>query len=268
VHEDSVPKDATKVIDTKKVAESERPVKKVRKNPAERPAAERPASEKPVSERPAKKKRPVAEEEVEPLANIPTEKVRKKREAEVKKNYEEMLAADSRPAKKKRPADAPKPVKRMPEPEPEVEEYEAVPRFKIFRIILGIVSILGGVYFGIRAVMGGLDGIVSGGQVTVGLTYLVLAACILLSGLLTVILKNCLNRVAFVIPFILCAVGGVFSFLNKQGEQWLLYGAIACVVLAAIYLLLTILGACVEDDDDDWDDEDDDDDEDDEDDDY
>ena len=99
-----------------------------------------------------------------------------------------------------------------------------------------------------------MDGIASGGKVTTGTAYAILAACILLSGLITLIMRNRLTRFSFILPLLFCAGGGVFTFLNKQDDKWLLYGTIACAVLAVIYLLLTLFGGAKEEDDDDFDD--------------
>jgi hypothetical protein len=213
------------------------------------------------------------------LGNIPSENVRKKREAAVKKNYEDMLNTDkgkSRPAKKKRldddfstpeqaksgPRLVSKGGKTVPSSSRQEEEvsYTPVARFGLLRLFLGLISILGAAFFIYKAVNARLDDIASGGTVKTALTYAVLAGCLLLSGIITLIMRRRVTRVSFFLPLLLCAGGAVFTFLKKQDEKFLFYGFIAAAVLAAIYLLLTLLGGEKIDDedefyDDDFDDE-------------
>ena len=214
------------------------------------------------------------------LGNIPSENVRKKREAAVKKNYEDMLNTDkvkSRPSKKKRLDDdfsTPDQVKSGPRlvskssaktahPSSKHEEdtsYAPVARFCFLRLFLGILSILGGAYFVYKTINARLDDIASGGTVKTATTFAILAACLLLSGIFTLIMRRRVTRVSFLIPLLLCAGAAVFTFLKKQDETLLFYCFIAAAVLAAIYLLLTLLGGEKIDDedefyDDDFDDE-------------
>ena len=207
------------------------------------------------------------------IGNIPPEHVRKKKETAVRKSYEEMLNTDPRKQqkKKKRPADqnteeprqpkrktqAPKPTPK-PAEEPvydDYDDYEDEAKFRPLRIVLGILSILGGLFFGAKAVLAGLDGISSGGKITTGMVYVILALCILLSGLLTLFMRNVRSRLAFFFPLLFCAGGAGFTFLKHGSDKWLLYGAIASGVLAIIYLILLIAGGRKGDDyEDDYDD--------------
>lgn len=206
------------------------------------------------------------------IGNIPPEHIRKKKETAVRKSYEEMLNTDPRTQqkKKKRPASqnneelrqpkrkpqAPKPApKPVEEPVYEDDYYEEEAKFRPIRLILGIISILGGLFFGGKAVLAGLDGISSGGKITTGMVYVILALCILLSGLITLFMRNALTRLAFFFPLVFTAGGAVFTFLKRGDDKWLLYGTIASAVLAVIYLILLIAGGGKGDDyEDDYDD--------------
>lgn len=102
--------------------------------------------------------------------------------------------------------------------------------------------------------MAGLDGIATAGQVTTGMVYVVLALCILVSGLISLIMQNRLTRLAFILPFLFCAGSAVFTFLKRGDDKWLLYGMIFSAALAVIYLLLAILAGGGDDDYDDYED--------------
>ena len=141
---------------------SERPKKKrpVSDHSEEAPRKKRLASE--ASDAVPKKKRPTPadsktrvisvpeefkqepSEEGQRYGNIPSEKVRAKRERAVKKSYEDMLASDPdrKSVHKRKPA--PKPVEEPEEIEDE-EEYEddyITPRFRVLRVIFGLLSIV------------------------------------------------------------------------------------------------------------------------------
>ena len=216
----------------------------------------------------AKPKAAVSDSSDSRPGNIPPEHVRKKQEAAVKKSYEEMLNTDPGKAKprKKRPMDDPdirttakstpgnapapkpaKPKKATPKPVPvpdlpEEDDDMPIARFKILRLILAILSIIGGAYFAYCSVNAGLDNITSGGRVNTSLTYGILAGCLIVSGFVTLLMRNLVTRLAFFIPMILSAGGAVFAFLKKEDDKMLLYGFIAAAVLAVVYLVLTLLG--------------------------
>ena len=197
--------------------------------------------------------------------NIPPEHIRVKRERAVRQSYEEMLATDPnyKPRKKKtttEESDAPKkrpePEKKRPEPEkerpvtkPEYEDdsdydeddeyiYYIPAKYRVVRIILGILSILGFGYFAYRGFLAGLDSIASGGQTSSGMTYIILAVCMLVSGLLLLILQNKRSVAAYIAPVVFYIAGAVFAFLKRDGDSILLYSAIASAVLALILIIL------------------------------
>ena len=175
--------------------------------------------------------------------NIPPEHVRAKRERAVRQSYEEMLATDPnyKPRKKKSDAEKlsqkkrtedpesvsetskkrPEPEKKRPVTKPEYEEeddfeedddyiYYVPAKYRVVRVILGILSILGFGYFAYRGFLAGLDNIASGGQASSGTTYIVLAVCMLVSGLLLLILQNKRSVAAYIAPIIF------YSFWNKR----------------------------------------------------
>lgn len=191
-------------------------------------------------------------------SNIPSEKIREKREHAVRKNYEEMLSSD--PERKSVHKRRPEPVEDIEDAyddyEDEYEDYE-VPRFRVLRVIFGILSILSFLFFAYKGVITGLDSITSGSNSDAGMTYILLALCMLISGLLLLILQKRNNLTAFLIPFILYLAGGVFSFIKRGDDKFLLYGAAACGVLSVIFLLLTILSRFSGDDEEDYEDYDD-----------
>lgn len=267
------------------------PVKKAapagKKNPSTRPApGPKPAPKATPDEKPAPKKKPVPTDtgsnkpvkssDEQRYSNIPPEKVRVKREKAVRASYEDMLAADPdrKPVKKKRPVPAedsvskkkpassnaaPARKKSAPQPmrevEPEIIEPKA--KFRLLRIIFGIISIAAFAFFAYKGFLAGLDNISAGTKATTGTIYIVLALCMLVSGLLLLIMQKKRTILAFVLPMLFYIGSAVFAFLKRGEDNFLLYGAIAGAALAVIFLILTIAsrGGDEEDDfDDDYDD--------------
>ncbi|CUX46743.1 hypothetical protein [Clostridium sp. C105KSO13] len=215
----------------------------------------------PKEEKPASASAPAPEHSgrTQSYGNIPPEKVRKKREKAMKQNYEDMLASDprKRTAKSKRPADTPSitPKKKAASSQPAASRKKAVsqpsaksaekrgkpkPRFKILRIIFGIVSIIAFGLFTYKGLLAGLNNISSGNNSSSGLTYIILALCMLVSGLLLFIMRTKRTIFAFILPMLFYIGGAVCAFLRRGNERWLLFGALAGLFLAVVFLILTI----------------------------
>ena len=286
----------TKATEQKKIAEHtdepKQPVQKKKRPASERPVSEhseRPKKKRPVSDHSEeaprkkasdavpKKKRPAPadsktrvisvpeefkqepSEEGQRYGNIPSEKVRAKRERAVKKSYEDMLASDPdrKSVHKRKPA--PKPVEEPEEIEDE-EEYEddyITPRFRVLRVIFGLLSIVAFGFFTYKGVISGLDSITSGSNSNIGTFYVIMALCMLISGLLLLILQKSNTIFAFLLPMLFYIGCSVIGFLKHGDDKMLLYSAIACVVLAVIFLILTILSRRDTEEDEDFDDYDD-----------
>lgn len=259
------------------------------------------SAKKPVKKRPTEK--PVSSDEEQRYANIPSEKVRAKREKAVRKGYEEMLATDpnSKPVKKrktqvdedtkmvakpgaraksssedtesmeavsdrrdrrKRPAgkhDAEVETSRKiqkPEIEEDEYEYDDTPRFRIMRIILGVLSLLGFAFFIYRGFVIGLSSVSSGNESTSGTTFIVLALCMLVSAMLYLIMQKKNTIFAFLLPMVFYLGSAVFAFLQRNDQMELLISAIVSGILAVISLILAILSRGGDDyeDDEDYDD--------------
>ena len=213
--------------------------------------------------------RPVKQDEGQQYGNIPPENVRAKKERAVRQNYEDMLSTDPnrKPVKKKTAAPAkgdeprrrqpagtapprkrPQPVQREPE---EIDMDEPAPKFRIARILLGILSIIAFAFFSYKGFLAGLNNISSGSDATTGTTYIVLALCMLVSGLLLLIMQKKHTIFAFILPMVFYLGSGVFAFLKRSDDNLLLYGAIAGGIMAVVFLVLTIAsrGSNAEDDD-------------------
>lgn len=234
-----------------------------KKSPISESASETPRKKRTTSEHPDKPKKRVHTEtndvdaqtkvislpddidsEVEPrYANIPPEKVRTKRERAVKQSYEDMLASDpDRKSVHKRKAVS-KPVEE-PEDFDEEDDYDeefVTPKFRVLRIIFGILSILAFGFFTYKGVISGLDSITSGSNSNIGTFYVIMALCMLISGLLLLILQKRNTIVAFLLPMFFYLGCGVVAFLKRGDDKLLLFSAIACAVLTVIFLILTIL---------------------------
>lgn len=189
------------------------------------------------------------------LGNVPPKKVRTKRERVVKQGYEDMVAADPS-SKKKKKRTAEKPVAVNPaKSEPEAyDDYVPVARFRALRIIFGILSILVAAFYGLNSYAAGLM------ESSEGFTFLILAGCMALAGLLLIILNFTNNILAFLLPMILYLGSGVYAFLNRANETFLLYGAIIGAAFSVLFIILAISSRGDEEDYDNYDDDEDDDD--------
>lgn len=236
-------------------------------------------AKKPVKKRVVRREAP-AEGEAQQYGNIPPENVRVKREKAARRGYEDMLATDPehKPLKKKKAviddidtdenesvksesARQTAEAKAAPKvPEPEVDDYddddydyEDEARFRPGRIFLGIISLLGFGFFIYRGFVTGLSS--TGDNASAGMTYIILALCLLVSALLYLIMQNKSTVFAFLLPMIFYIGTGVFAFLRRGDSMELFIAAIACAVLAVLSLILAILSRGGDDyDDDDYED--------------
>ena len=236
-------------------------------------------AKKPVKKRVVRREAP-AEGEAQQYGNIPPENVRVKREKAARRGYEDMLATDPehKPLKKKKTviddidtdenesvksesARQTAEAKAAPKvPEPEVDDYddddydyEDEARFRPGRIFLGIISLLGFGFFIYRGFVTGLSS--TGDNASAGMTYIILALCLLVSALLYLIMQNKSTVFAFLLPMIFYIGTGVFAFLRRGDSMELFIAAIACAVLAVLSLILAILSRGGDDyDDDDYED--------------
>ena len=209
--------------------------------PRKRRSVEEPATQTIASE----------EAEEQKYSNIPPKQVRAKREHAMRKGYEDMLSTDPSYQPKKRfdneDDDLTEAKQRtmnayddMDDDDDLDDEYEPKARFRVLRVLLGILS-LGGFGFCIYSVLlSGLDGITSGDTTSASMTYIVLALCMFVSALLLLIMQKSNSVFAFILPMILYLGGGVYAFMNRSSESNLLYCAIVGLVLAVIFLILTI----------------------------
>lgn len=223
--------------------------------PAKRPVKKRSAENMPADDLEEKR-----------YSNIPPEKVRTKREKAARQSYEDMLATGTigKPVKKKRsledeedraasnsasstPASrkntSAKPATKKPEPEydddyDDDDYYEDTPRFRVMRVILGILSLLGFGYFAYRGFTTGLSSTTDNG--VAGMTFIILALCLLVSALLYFIMIRTNSVFAFLLPMIFYLGSAVFAFLRKGDDLQLFVAAVVAAVLAVVSLILAI----------------------------
>ena len=133
-----------------------------------------------------------------------------------------------------------------PKPEPKEEEYndedyfEDAPRFRPMRVILAILSLAGFGYMIYQGFVTGLADTTEGSVISSGMTYIIVALCLLVAALLYFILLNRNTVFAFLLPMVFYLGGGVFAFLQKGDDLQLLIAAVAGAVLAVISLILAI----------------------------
>ena len=193
--------------------------------------------------------------------------MRTKHEKAARKSYEEMLetgtiAKKSVKKKKKQLDDVTSEIKRNRDYEAEADEYDDdeyyddAPRFRPMRIILGLISLAGFGYLIYRGFITGLADTTEGGTVSSGMTYVILALCMLVSALLYFIMQSKNTIFAFLLPMVFYLGSAVFAFIQRGDDLQLLIAAIAGAVLAVISLILAVTsrGGGYDDEEDDYDD--------------
>lgn len=238
------------------------------KHPSGKPPVKKRAAEHPAEGAPKRKavRKSMAESGEQRYGNIPPEKVRTKKEHAVRKGYEDMLSTDPnyKPVKKKRPLqeeevqpvkkERPVPAKKRPDTKASLEdEYEeddeadyddteyVAARFRIPRIIFGIISVLAAGFFAYGGFFAGLENIASGSTVSTGTTFMIFAICMLVSGLMLLIMQNRNTILAFILPMIFYFGAAVFTFLKRGDDKMFLFCAIGGAVLGLIFLVLGIV---------------------------
>ena len=237
-------------------AEVKPPVKKKRPRPESEESVKKPAPKKrprpdEAEKAPVRKKRPAERTDAEEkrYSNIPSEKVREKRGNAARKGYNDMLetgAVGRKSAKKK--------------PEPKAEEYDDEeyfdddPRFRPMRIILGIISLAAFGYLIYRGFVTGLADTTEGSTISSGMTYIIIALCMLVSALLYFIMMSRNTVFAFLLPMVFYLGGGIFAFLQRGDDMQLLIAAVAGAVLAVVSLILALTSRGGYNEEDDYDD--------------
>ena len=214
--------------------------------PKRRPRPDAEDSDKPAKN-PVKKRRTEDSEPAEEkrYSNIPPEKVRTKREKAARKSYGDMLETgtiDKKAVKKKKKQleDETSEIRRNTQNKKYDEYYDDVPRFRPMRIILGILSLAAFGYLIYRGFVTGLADTTEGGAVSSGMTFVILALCMLVSALLYFIMQKKNTVLAFILPMIFYLGAAVFAFIQRGDDLQLLIAAIAAAVLAVISLILAI----------------------------
>lgn len=198
----------------------------------------------------------ILEKDEQKLGNIPSEKVRSKKEQRVKQGYAEMLAADPKNTDHKNSKAKKQPVRKEEAFEDNYNEYEPIVRFRALRVIFGIISILIAAFYAFNSYSSGLL------ASDTGVTFLILAGCMGIAGLLLIILNATNNIFAFLLPMILYLASGLYAFLNRGDDTFLLYSAIIGAAFSVLFIILAISSRGDEEDYENFDDEDDDDDDD------
>lgn len=220
-----------------------------------------------AAERPVKKRSvqntPVSGAEEKRYSNVPPERVRTKHEKAARKSYEDMLATGTigKPVKKRKaqPEEDTRAIPRTSStgtvktaapartsakrPEPEADEYEDdyyedTPRFRVMRVLLAVLSLLGSGYFMYRGFTVGISSTADSG--VSGMTLIIFALCLLVSALLYFITIGTNSIFAFLLPMLFYLGSGVFAFLKREDDLQLFIAAVAAVVLAVISLILSI----------------------------
>ena len=240
-------------------------------------------AKKPVKKRPVQNASADKPEEKR-YSNIPPEKVRTKHENAARKSYEDMLATGTigKPAKRKKSQEADetrtitkpssaeadrKNISARPSTKKQEHDkfddyddydddyYEDTPIFRVMRIILGIISLLGFGYFIYRGFATGMSSTTDNG--VAGTTFVILALCLLVSALLYFITIRTNSIFAFLLPMVFYLGSAVFAFLRRGDDLQLFVAAAVAAVLAVVSLSLAITSRGGDEYDDDYDDYDD-----------
>ena len=156
-----------------------------------------------------------AAEEPEPkYGNIPPKHVKDSSEKAVRQGYEDMLATD--------------------------DYEEDAPRFRVMRILLGLISLAGLAFCGYKAFPLYFGGAAEGVPAE-GMTYIMLALCMLAASLLYFIMQNKPTIFAFLVPMVIYFAASVLAFVQKGDSSELLITSVASAVLGIISLVLALL---------------------------
>ena len=232
--------------------ESQRPAKKHVERRSDAVSERTASGKKPVKKRHAEDHSEEAEERK--YANVPSEKVRAKREKAVRKGYEDMLSTDpdSKSSRKKKSEEL---VDRKKEDKTElIDDYEnenyeeddyydddyEIPKFRPLRILLGILSLVGFGFCIYKGFVTGLSSTAADLTSSTGMVYVVLALCMLVSALLYFIMVNRYTIFSFLLPMLFYLASAVFGFLKRGDEMEILIIAGVSAVLAILSLILAI----------------------------
>ena len=155
-------------------------------------------------------------------------------------------------ARKKTAKPAAKPIEPEYDDYDDDDYYESSPRFRAIRVILGIISLAGFGYFLYMGITTGFSSSTDSG--VTGMTFTILALCLLVSALLYFITIRTNNIFAFLLPMLFYLGSAVFAFLKRGDDLQLFIAAVAAAVLAVISLILAITSRGGDDYDDDYDD--------------
>lgn len=236
---------------------AQRPAKKHVERRSEASAERIASGKKPVKKRHVEEHSEESEERK--YANVPSEKVRAKREKAVRKGYEDMISTDpdsksSRKKKSNELSERKKADKKELIDDYENDDYEndnykeddyydgdyEIPRFRPLRILLGILSLVGFGFCIYKGFVAGLNSTAADIASSTGMIYVVLALCMLVSALLYFIMRNRYTIFSFLLPMLFYLASAVFGFLKRGDEMEILIIAGASAVLAILSLILAI----------------------------
>ena len=105
-----------------------------------------------------------------------------------------------------------------------------------------------------RGFVTGLADTTEGSTISSGMTYIIIALCMLVSALLYFIMMSRNTVFAFLLPMVFYLGGGIFAFLQRGDDMQLLIAAVAGAVLAVGSLILALTSRGGYDEEDDYDD--------------
>ena len=193
-------------------------------------APQKPANEHPVHKK--KKKQPQEFSEDSHRANPAKSSKPDSKRAKSQPAEQSSRKAKSQPVKKTSKRKAAKPVKKS--------------RFKILRIILGVLSVGAGIFFFLHAGMEGLSDLANHKFMTNGTVYVILALCLLVAGLISVVMKNIKNIIAFILPILFYIGSAVYTFTQMGKDTYLKYGAITVGAFALIFIVLMLIASSLD----------------------
>lgn len=142
-----------------------------------------------------------------------------------------------------------KPAKRI---EYESEELETQYRFKTFRLIIGIISLLLFLIISLQSCAAGASNILSGSGEVSGSAGFVLALCMAIAGIVTICMRKRESTPAFIVPMILYFVGALLGSANVGTYSDLAIWSVLSAIFAALHIFFlfvckdkTVIGVIV-----------------------
>lgn len=111
---------------------------------------------------------------------------------------------------------------------------------KTSRLVIGIISIVLFVLVTLQSCAAGLSNSLAGTGETSGTSGLLLAICLLVSGVVGIATRNASNKVGAIVSAVFCIVGALIGFSGSGSYSDLVIWSVVCLIFAVIYIIAAV----------------------------